>query len=701
MIRLNENNIGKFNLFSTVTILVFFAIIYTTFSVYSKINDFDTLKLNAEKVFVENRKKDIKQTVRNINRLIINQNQKSLETLKTTIKERVYNAYEITQKVYEQYKGTKTKKEIIAILKEILRPIRYDNGTGYIFMASLNGIDILFPVMPQIEGSNIYQLRDLKGTHVVQQEIEIVQKFQEGYIKDYWSKPNVQDKTMIYPKRTFVKIFRPLNLYMGTGMYIDDAKKQNKEYIKDLILQLNEQSPNNYIFLAKLHASAKKENAVKIIIHPRMECGYIMDNALSAKIHKLINNSKNYLTYKFAHPDGTKGVSKTSYIVYNKEWGWIIGTGFYASDIDKELQAWDNKLNKMLQKNIVTYILILILFGILLFFILLTINKFTQTTIQAYKKRVEEKEMAFEQLNAKLEGQVQKRTLQLQESADNFKSLFDNTIEAIGLFEGGICIDVNNAGYQLFQFNTREEAIGIHLIDYIDPSYHEEIERKMETLNTEPFVVKAFKADGEIFDAMIRGYSKVIDTKLIWIVSLVDISELKNKELLLKKLNKELQDLTNIDPLTGAYNRRYFSHISKKLLPLTRREKKNLSLVMIDIDDFKKVNDTYGHDIGDMILKKLVKTISDNLRESDIVARFGGEEFVILLSNTRASEAEFILEKIRIIIQNSMFEEIRITISIGISEYTFDEDNIEEALKRADEGLYIAKENGKNKIHLV
>ena len=545
MLHLNENNIGKFNLFFTLGILLFFAMVFTAFSISSRINDFETLKSNVKRVFVNEKKSDVKDAVQNINRLIINQNARSTQTLKKTVKERVSNAYEIVQKVYAQYKGIKTKKEIIEIIKKILRPIRYDNGTGYIFMASLQGVDILFPVMPQIEGKDIYSLQDLKGKHVVEEEIKIVQNFQEGYIRDSWTKPSAQDKTMIYPKITFVKVFKPLNLYMGTGMYIDDVKKQNKEYIKDLILQLNEQSPNRYIFLAELHVSDKKENAVKIIIHPNMETGYIMDNALSAKIHQLINNSKNYLTYKFAHPDGTKDISKTSYIVCNKEWGWIIGTGFYASDIDEELHVWDTKLNKMLQKSIVTYIIILILFSILLFFILLTINKFTQKTIQAYKSRVEEKESDLEQLNNNLEEQVKKRTLQLQESSDNFKSLFDNTIEAIGLFQDGVCIDVNDAGFKLFRFNTKEEVIGIHLVDYIDPRYHEEIKRKMETLYTEAFEVKAIKADGELFDVMIRGYSKFRDGKLIRIVSLVDISELKSKEIQLSKLNEELKNLTH------------------------------------------------------------------------------------------------------------------------------------------------------------
>lgn len=523
MIQLNENNIGKFNLFATFSILIFFAIILTILSVYSKIDDFKTLKQDAKKVFVENRKKDIRYTVENINKLINNQNEKSIQTLRSTVKERVYNAYEIAQKVYEQYKDTKTKEEIIEIIKEILRPIRYDNGTGYIFMASLQGVDILFPVMPQIEGKDIYNLRDLKGNYVVEEEIKIVQLFQEGYIKDYWTKPSAKNKTMVYPKLTFVKIFKPLNLYLGTGMYVDDAKKQSKEYITDLILQLNEQNPNHYIFLAELHAPDINASAVKILVHPRMKRGYVMDNELSQEIHQLQEASGHYLTYKFTHPDGRKNLLKTSYFAFNKEWDWIVGTGFYAADIDTEIQSWENRLNAMLQKNIVTYFIVFLLFSIVLFLTLYTLNKFTQKTLSEYKRKVEEKEHAFAELNEQLEEKIQRRTAQLQESAENFKSLFDNTIEAIGLFENGVCIDVNDAGFKLFRFNSREEALGVHLADYIDPKYFQELERRIEILDTEAFEIKAIKADGEVFDALVRGYSKFVDGRLIRIVSLVEM----------------------------------------------------------------------------------------------------------------------------------------------------------------------------------
>jgi len=178
--------------------------------------------------------------------------------------------------------------------------------------------------------------------------------------------------------------------------------------------------------------------------------------------------------------------------------------------------------------------------------------------------------------------------------------------------------------------------------------------------------------------------------------------ELKVKERTqeLEELNSTLSTLTNIDPLTGAYNRRYFYNISKELISLSKRENQYLSISMIDIDDFKKINDTYGHDKGDNILKELVNLINKTIRDSDLLIRFGGEEFVIVLPHTDIKQSTIILEKIRSIIEKSVFiDGIKFTISIGISQY-IDNEDIESTLKRADTGLYRAKNSGKNKIEI-
>jgi diguanylate cyclase (GGDEF)-like protein len=165
------------------------------------------------------------------------------------------------------------------------------------------------------------------------------------------------------------------------------------------------------------------------------------------------------------------------------------------------------------------------------------------------------------------------------------------------------------------------------------------------------------------------------------------------------KNEKKLEELTNKDPLTGAYNRRYFYDISQKLIAISKREHKPLSLAIIDIDNFKNINDTYGHDIGDEVIKALVNSINESIRESDILVRFGGEEFIILLPNISIEQTSIVMEKVRNNVQQLKLQgsTISFTISGGVSEY-IDTDTIDTIVKRADENLYKAKKSGKNKI---
>ena len=151
--------------------------------------------------------------------------------------------------------------------------------------------------------------------------------------------------------------------------------------------------------------------------------------------------------------------------------------------------------------------------------------------------------------------------------------------------------------------------------------------------------------------------------------------------------------------MTGAYNRRYFYNTSKQMISIAKREEYNISVVMIDIDKFKNINDNYGHDIGDVIIKDLVTKVTENIRASDLFARFGGEEFVMLLNHINKNDSMDFCNKLRIILENSIpIDNIKYTVSIGISDILDTDENIDIALKRADLALYEAKETGRNKV---
>ena len=169
-------------------------------------------------------------------------------------------------------------------------------------------------------------------------------------------------------------------------------------------------------------------------------------------------------------------------------------------------------------------------------------------------------------------------------------------------------------------------------------------------------------------------------------------------------LLKELKLLAVTDSMTNLYNRRYFNEISNNIVNLSKRENKELSIIILDIDKFKNVNDTYGHQFGDDVIISLSQILLKNQRKSDIICRYGGEEFVILLPYTSIETAFDIAEKIRIIVESLKLtlptsEVFQFTISLGISKVNKDEDlDIQPALKRADNALYEAKCFGRNKV---
>lgn len=171
-----------------------------------------------------------------------------------------------------------------------------------------------------------------------------------------------------------------------------------------------------------------------------------------------------------------------------------------------------------------------------------------------------------------------------------------------------------------------------------------------------------------------------------------------------KNLENQLKDLSEKDALTGAYNRRHFMHIFDKEFSIAKRYKTKLSVLLIDIDSLKEINRAYGLDGGDAVLKTLVLFCEENLRQSDLFARYGGGEFIIMLQNTPSLGAAIIAERFRANIEATAVidekEIIKFTISIGISLALDSDTSSTAAINRADAALYRAKQKGRNRIEI-
>lgn len=188
-------------------------------------------------------------------------------------------------------------------------------------------------------------------------------------------------------------------------------------------------------------------------------------------------------------------------------------------------------------------------------------------------------------------------------------------------------------------------------------------------------------------------------------VSILKMMESLEK-LLLKttreKIHYEIMALT--DSLTKLYNRRIFIEVAEKELSRASKFGDSFSIILLDIDNFKKINDTYGHDVGDIVLRTVAEVLKKNVRKMDMVVRWGGEEFIVMLPNTNLKNAVKVAEKLRKLIERTKMklpsgEVINITVSVGVSSFK-GQRSLDEIIKEADIALYTAKSRGKNRVEI-
>ena len=167
-------------------------------------------------------------------------------------------------------------------------------------------------------------------------------------------------------------------------------------------------------------------------------------------------------------------------------------------------------------------------------------------------------------------------------------------------------------------------------------------------------------------------------------------------------LYRKVQEMSITDSLTEVSTRRHFLDRFSEEIRRSMRHKSNLTLLMLDLDHFKETNDTFGHLVGDAVLKEVAVILKSNLREIDIIGRYGGEEFAIVLAGTGKEEAHQAAERIRESIEATVFkaydEVVSTTVSIGVSVFPDKGVDVESLIEASDRALYKAKETGRNKV---
>ncbi len=206
-------------------------------SISEEYRRFETDSARLRQQFTDRQKELIRGEVEKVLDYVEYRHSKTEEVLRTSLRERTNEAYAVATGLVAAEQGRRSRTELEDLVREALRPIRFNNGRGYFFMVGMDGVEKLYPVAPQFENTNLLDLQDEKGNYVIRDEISLLQREQEGFVFDYWRKPDASDH-MVYPKMTFVRRFEPFDWYLGTGEYLDDFEGDLQEELLDRIVRV-------------------------------------------------------------------------------------------------------------------------------------------------------------------------------------------------------------------------------------------------------------------------------------------------------------------------------------------------------------------------------------------------------------------------------------------------------------------------------
>lgn len=328
------------------------------------------------------------------------------------------------------------------------------------------------------------------------------------------------------------------------------------------------------------------------------------------------------------------------------------------------------------------------------------INRITQNLEQNLIQEVSLKEK-----NRELVNSLEYAVAETRDREEKFRVIADYSHSWESWFSGdGKLLWVNPGVERLTGYNA-EECMNqrSHPMEIIHPEDRETVARAMAAAGKQPSM-KELEFRVVCKDGTVRWCAAVsqpaIDTQgrnVGFRASIRDISDRK-------ALQQQLEVLASTDPLTGVVNRRRFFHTAEAELYRARRYDRPLVLALVDIDHFKRINDTYGHAVGDDTLKTLAHAFANRLRRSDLFARFGGEEFVLLLPETQLGDGLRLCERLRQMVETIKLqipdraEPFGFTVSIGVADLQHEGDSLNQLLARADAALYKAKRDGRNQV---
>ncbi len=374
----------------TLPTIYFFSILATTLLLCSLgagiwiVDKYFDFKRNAETIQREYLEHSKHMAVDEVNRSMdyISRTMETAEgTLMVKLRERVNNAVDLAEAVHTRHRYTLEHDQLVRVVMDALRTQRFDNGRGYFFATSLDGVELLFADRPELEGKNLLEIQSPDGVFVIKEMIALVKEHGQGFYEYLWTKPGMPGSS--HRKLAYIKYFKPFNCFIGTGEYHSDmiADIQNQALERLVEVRFGK---GGYLFGSTFRGEPLFTNGV--ITRDTDTVWDLTDpfgvKIIQEQIKKAQTSEGGFVEYSWHKLDNPVPSSKIAYVRGVPEWGWVIGTGFYVDDLEAEIAAAHASLWRKTQRGAVTILLLALLVMSVVFVLSLLFSRWLRRQLQ-------------------------------------------------------------------------------------------------------------------------------------------------------------------------------------------------------------------------------------------------------------------------------------------------------------------------------
>ena len=671
-------------------------------SIFFQYQNFKNEFNHYKKEFTEQKKEEVKNEVLMIYGLIKYKEELLRKTVEDRLIDRVNQAYALAMDIYETNKQTKTKDEIKYLIAQSLNNFKFKDHNNYFFINSNKGQAILFDNKITLDTYvDVWNLKDSNDDYIIQIQAQIAKEQKEGFVTNKFIKPNSNDKNN-YSKISYIKLFEPFDWHIGTGEYIDDLTKNAQEEILNWLNVLKYEN-SSYMFLNKIDGNVLIYEGKKVEPKP-----HLYPELFKQQLEISKNPNGDFVEYKFKKPNSNEEFDKISFVKQYENYNWIIGCGVYLDEIEKELlrkeAIFKSNINQQIVSMFIIFLFILVAIYFISRYIADFINKNIKNLIQSFSKAaLKNEKVDTNQLNFKefiilansLNKTLENKNMVEKKLQDYINIVNQNVIISSTNIQG-VITEVSEAFCEISGYK-KDELIGkSHNIvrhPNTPTSFYKEMWDTLLSKKEWRGEIRNLAKNGDIY------WTYAIITPILKNNQIIGFTSIKSN--ITNK--KHIEELSITDELTKIYNRRFFNIKIEEEINRAKRDKKELCLIILDIDFFKQYNDTYGHQEGDIVLKSVANVLKNKTnRADDFAFRVGGEEFVIITHIEKDKVLNY-ANSIKDDIENLKIEHSGnkaskyVTISLGVvCKNAIEINSSEELYKQADINLYEAKRSGRN-----